>query len=250
MNQEKHWNTIGSDYDDTIFDVFNSDIKHILKRYVKKFSNPNHTVIDFGCGTGKAFPLLTQHFKNIIGTDLSVALLKQAKARNFPHVEVIKADLSKPLNGFPQAEFAFCCNVIMLQDEKKNFNMLQNIYRQIKSNGHAMLIVPSMESMLFANMQLVRWYEKEGKTIAQIPSEEFDYFKNNKLKTLLGYFHIDHVPTKHFLKEEMEFLCKQIGFDIMNIEKVSYSWQTEFAKPPKWLKDPGPWDWLFVLHKA
>jgi hypothetical protein len=128
--------------------------------------------------------------------------------------------------------------------------MLQNIYRQLKSNGHALVVVPSVESMLFANMQLVRWYEKEGKTLTQIPSEEFDYFKHDKLKTLLGYFHIDHVPTKHFLKEEMEFLCKQIGFKILKTEKVLYNWQTEFSKPPKWLKDPGPWDWLFVLNKA
>ena len=169
MNQEKHWNTIGSDYDDTIFDVFNSDLKHILKRYVKKFGNPEHTVIDFGCGTGKAFPLLAPHFKNIVGTDLSAALLKQAKARNSQHVTVIKADLSKPLKGFPKAEFAFCCNVIMLQDEQKNINMLQNIYRQLKTKGKALVVIPSMESMLFANMQLVRWYEKEGKNVSQIP---------------------------------------------------------------------------------
>ena len=33
------------------------------------------------------------------------------------------------------------------------------------------------------------------------------------------------------------------------IEKINYNWKTEFNQPPKWLKEPYPWDWMCVAEK-
>ncbi len=33
------------------------------------------------------------------------------------------------------------------------------------------------------------------------------------------------------------------------VDKVEYDWSTEFADPPKWMRDPLPWDWLFVVER-
>jgi hypothetical protein len=32
-------------------------------------------------------------------------------------------------------------------------------------------------------------------------------------------------------------------------QKIEYNWDTEFIKPPKWLKEPRPWDWMVVARK-
>ena len=28
------------------------------------------------------------------------------------------------------------------------------------------------------------------------------------------------------------------------VRKIAYPWTTEFAEPPRWMREPYPWDWL------
>src|SRR6185295_13681373 len=114
MDQESHWDTIGGNYGGEIFDVFRSDRNKILARYFKKHTNPAHTAIDFGCGIGKAFPYLSPAFAKILAIDISSELLHIAKQSPFKNIDFKQADLAKPNLKFPRADFAFCCNVIML----------------------------------------------------------------------------------------------------------------------------------------
>ena len=64
-----------------------------------------------------------------------------------------------------------------------------------------------------------------------------------------GVTNIDDVPTKHFLKEELELLLSIAGFNVIKIEKIKYKWTTEFHEPPIWLKNPQPWDWMVKAIK-
>jgi hypothetical protein len=51
------------------------------------------------------------------------------------------------------------------------------------------------------------------------------------------------------LEEELIAMFRERGFDITSLEKVRYSWDTEFDQPPRWMKDPYPWDWLLTCKK-
>ena len=64
-----------------------------------------------------------------------------------------------------------------------------------------------------------------------------------------GMVDINGVATKHYLKEELIVLLKDLRFDIASIEKVEYDWSTEFDQPPRWMKEPYPWDWLILAKK-
>ena len=70
MNDALHWNRIAENYDNEIFNVFKNDKKNKLKKFIRKYANKNNTAIDFGCGVGKALPLLAPFFKEIIGVDV------------------------------------------------------------------------------------------------------------------------------------------------------------------------------------
>lgn len=249
MNQEKHWNTIGKEYNDEIFDVFASDKNQILQLYIKKHSNKKNTAIDFGCGTGKAFQYLAPAFKKVIGTDLSSKLLLQAKKRPFKNIEIVKADLSSPKQPFPLVSFAFCCNVIMLPEVEKNYAILNTISQSLKSDGYAMIVLPSIESMLFSSWRLIDWYAKEGVKADDIPNSELNYFKGSKRDLVQGKVYIDDVPTKHYSKEELQVITEACGLKITAIEKVEYDWSTEFAQVPVWMGAPYPWDWLIECVK-
>ena len=49
--------------------------------------------------------------------------------------------------------------------------------------------------------------------------------------------------------EELQLLLTLEGFQVNLIQKINYGWNTEFHKPPRWLKDPYPWDWMCTARK-
>ena len=249
MNEETHWNGIAGRYEDEIFDVFKSDKKKILPAYFEKYANKDHSVIDFGCGIGKAFPYLAQLFKGILAIDISAECIARAKSNPWSNITFIRADLTRPGLRLPQANFAFCCNVIMLPEIKKNEAMIRNIHKALKVSGAAVVVVPSFESILYSSWQLMEWYRKEGVKPGEIADSELSYYKGSKRDILQGIMQISAVPTKHYLQPEIEVLFRNAGLSVLAIDKVEYDWSTEFNAPPKWMREPYPWDWLVECKK-
>lgn len=250
MNERTHWNKIAPDYNEEIFDVFASDRKGILGRYLKLHTSQTGIAIDFGCGNGKAFPLLAPAFKKVLGLDISSNLLKQAKARGYSNVTVQRADLTRKNLELLPADFVFCCNVIMFPNLDKNLKALRNIARALKSGGTALVVLPSLDSALFSSWRLIDIYRKEGVEAVEIPAREFHYFKGSKRDLVQGIVYIDGVPTKHYSGSELEVILPEAGLSITALEKIEYNWDSELANPPDWLKAPYPWDWLVECRKV
>jgi SAM-dependent methyltransferase len=249
MNEEAHWDRIAPGYDDEIFDVFRSDKNQLLPRYFKKHSNTAHRAIDFGCGNGKALAYLSPAFAEILAIDISAELLSKAKGRPFKNVKFRQADLTRQNLRFEPADFLFCCNVIMLPEVEKNRAMFSNVYKALLSGGHALMVVPSLESILFASWRLIEWYRKEGVKPEKIPDSELNYFSASKRRIVDGIIHIDGVPTKHYSEPELRVILRESGLSVKAIERLEYDWNTEFPEPPNWMKEPFPWDWLIECKK-
>ncbi|MBL7857353.1 MAG: class I SAM-dependent methyltransferase [Cyclobacteriaceae bacterium] len=249
MNQEKHWNKIAPSYEDEIFDVFKSDTLKILPKYFKKHADKNNLAIDFGCGVGKSFAYLSPLFKTILATDISAECISIAKQKGYPNIQFKRADLTSTRLSFPQADFAFCCNVAMLPGIQSNIAIFKNIQKALKPNGHAVIVIPSLESILYAAWRLLQWYETEGVNQEDVPNSELNYFKGSKKDIIQGQVYINGVLTKHYTQEEIHVLLKGVGLTVTAIEKVQYNWSTEFSSPPAWMQDPYPWDWLVACKK-
>jgi SAM-dependent methyltransferase len=244
MNEKKRWNVIAPTYNDEIFDVFRSDKLKKLPRYFKKHANPQHSAIDFGCGNGKAFSYLAPKFKHVLGLDISQGLLDQARALGYPNVSLQQKDLAVPNLRLPKAEFAFCCNVAILSDVEMNHRLIKNVQKSLKPKGNAVFVIPSMESVLLSGWRLIDWYKKEGVHPKDIDADEISSFKSKKHEILQGLININGVLTKHYSEPEIEIVFAKAGFTITSIEKIEYDWNSEFSKPPTWMKAPFPWDWL------
>ena len=250
MNEQSHWDSIGNNYNNEIFDVFKSDRKKRLAFYFAKHSGKKKSAIDFGCGNGKSFSYLSPLFKDVLAIDISFELLEQARQRPFQNIQFKRMDLSRRTSKLPPVDFIFCCNVIMLPEVEKNINMFKNIRKALKNNGSAVLVLPSSESILFSSWRLVDWYKQEGVAPKKIDKDELHYFKGTRTEIIQGIFYIDNVPTKHYSACELEVLLAQSGLRITALDKVEYSWNTEFQSPPKWMKAPYPWDWLIECKKG
>lgn len=244
MNEEAHWDRIAPGYDEEIFDVFRSDKNRLLAKYFKKHGNPTHQAIDFGCGNGKALPYLSQAFGEVLAIDISAALLKTAKGRGFKNARFQQADLTRNNLRIEPVDFLFCCNVIMLPEVEKNRAMFRNVSKVLRKGGNGVLVVPSLESILFASWRLIEWYRKEGVKVEKIPASELRYFAASKRRIVEGIIHIDGVPTKHYSEPELRVILAESGLNVMAIERLEYDWNTEFPEPPNWMKEPFPWDWL------
>ncbi len=242
MEERRHWNRIGSNYNDEIFDVFKSDRNQLLSKIVRKYSNQDHTAIDFGCGTGRAFEYLAPAFKSVFGVDISDNLLAIAKQTSFNNITLKQHDLTKPLKA--SADFGFCCNVIMLPEVDLNRVMLKNVRKCIKPGGHVVIVLPSLESFLYSAWRLIEWNKNEGTAPEEIDASELAGFKGTKTDLIQGIVRIDNVKTKHYLETELQVLFKDAGFDDIIINKLEYDWTSEFSSPPKWMKEPYPWDWI------
>ncbi len=249
MDQQAHWDKIGNKYDGEIFDVFHSDKNKVLPRYFKRHANATHHAIDFGCGMGKAFPYLAPAFKSVLAIDISAELLKIARQTVYTNIAFKRADLTSPRVNFPVSDFVFCCNVIMLPEPQRNVAMIRNVHKALRTNGSALIVVPSMESVMFSTWRLMEWYRREGIGTDDIPNTEFNYYSASKRKMLHGIIHIDGVPTKHFSELEIHVLFQEAGLAVTAIEKIEYHWNTEFDSPPAWMKSPYPWDWLIECKK-
>jgi SAM-dependent methyltransferase len=250
MNQKAHWDRIGIKYDGEIFDVFKSDKSGKLSAYFRKHANGKHHAIDFGCGMGKAFAYLAPAFDKVLAIDISSELLSLAKESPYKNITFKRADLTGSNLVFPPADFVFCCNVIMLPEPEKNAAMIRNVHKALRANGNALIVLPSMESVLFSTSRLIDWYRKEGTSLEEIPATEFNYYSAGKRQLLQGIIHIDGVPTKHYSEPEIRVLFGDASLQVTAIEKLEYDWNTEFDTPPRWMKAPYPWDWLVECKKT
>jgi hypothetical protein len=115
----------------------------------------------------------------------------------------------------------------------------------VKKNGQLLLVVPSLESSMLVSVIRHRWNpDKDAETYISKSKKSHQF-----INLLHGNAELDNVPTKHYLKEELELLLKMEGFEAIAFKKIEYDWKTEFYKPPAWLKTPQPWDWMVIARK-
>ncbi len=248
MNR-KYWETMAPKYDDEIFDVLRNDSSGKIVAAIEKISSKKKTVIDIGCAIGKWIPLLAAQFKEVQAADISAINLQIAKEkyRHFKNVEYQRMDMSADKLSVRPSDAAICINAILTDSLKKRINFFQSLALSLKKGGHLVLVVPSLESKLYTNIIAHRW-NVDGDHQEKIPSSKKAFELANNIKQ--GVTDIDNVPTKHYLKEELDLLLSLEGFKVQAIEKINYTWQTEFHHPPKWLKSPYPWDWMCLAKKS
>lgn len=248
---KSYWNRMGKNYRDEIFSVSESDKCKVIEKQLKKFSGRNKIVADFGCGIGGFLPMLSKHFRKVYAIDFSKSCLQKAKSLN-EHLDNVSfhcADLTAGKLSLPKVDFILCVNAVITSSLTKRAGILKNIAAHLTKGGYLFLVVPSLESILFANFRLIDWNLRDGMSPAAAVVSDFDKTTLFPAHLHQGIVEIDRVPTKHYLKEELTAILEDLRFKTRLISKVEYGWDAEFNSPPAWMKSPYPWDWLVVAKK-
>jgi SAM-dependent methyltransferase len=249
---EGHWDKIAPCYDSEIFDVLANDTNGKLLSYISQFASKKLVAGDFGCGVGKFLPTLSKKFRCVHAMDISGACLKvaEARCRHLPNIEYLRVDLADDSAKLKKVDFALNVNVAIMACRRTLAEILKKISQSLRGGGHFVLVVPSLESMLFSEFRLIQWNLKSGMTHERAISASMEEAEGTlDLRLEEGLVDIDGVATKHYLKEELIVLLEELRFNIEAIEKVEYDWSTEFDQPPRWMKEPYPWDWLVLSKK-
>ena len=246
--KRSYWEDMAERYNEEIFDVRRQDKKALITRAIKKYADRSHRVIDIGCAIGKWFPVLSPLCKEVIALDISKANLEIAK-KTYPrlnNITYLQRDMSRASIKLPVCELGICINAILTPLSKDRRTFFTNLSRCIACNGTLIVTVPSMESYLLSR-RIQQEYKIDRSVFKPLSSPAKGLRNWNNL--LEGVFDIDDVPHKHFLAEELHVLFSRAGFTPVQLKKIEYSWKTEFNTPPRWLRHPGPWDWMMVAKR-
>ena len=245
----RYWERVGDRYEKEIFSSSLSDTSGVIRRRLDELANPGAAVADFGCGVGYYLPLLARRFRAVHGIDFAESLLEQARERTqrLENVSLHQANLAsgRAKIALPKLKVGICANVLISEDPAMRRGILRTIHRYLAPGGRLLLLVPSLESALFTNQRLVEWNRRLGWSEAQAVASGLTPSRD----LMRGLVRLEKVATKHYLREEASLLLEKAQFTVSSCDKAEYSWETEFEDPPRWMKKPGPWDWLFVARR-
>ncbi len=246
---KNYWENISKNYNSEIFDVLKSDKSRIIASWINEVSSTKKTIGDVGCGIGKWLPLLSKQFGKVYAIDISSNNLDycEKKFKRLKNISYLNTDMSLSMKKLYSFDTILCVNAILTESLSKRTLFFNNIFANLKTKGNLILVVPSLESVLYSAFVLERYNRKMGfptKKSAEMKGKN-EYFKFRQG----GIVNIDKVPTKHYLKEELISTLTEVGFNEITIGKTEYSWDTEIDNAPKSLKDPYPWDWVIKATK-
>lgn len=243
-----YWEKMAPAYNDEIFDVLHNDKKALIRSVINKYASKKKTVIDIGCAIGKWLPVLSPAFKKVVAVDISAKNLEIAKQLypQYKNVEYLRADMSGRKTKVPACDFGICINAILTPSLKDRTIFFQSLSACVKRGGRIVITIPSLESWLLTNI-IQQQYKIDRSLFPATTNAKEAIRKWNNIRQ--GNTEIDEVPHKHYLKEELQLLLANEGFVAEDFQKIEYDWTTEFIKPPEWLKEPRPWDWMVVAQK-
>ena len=134
------WDKVAGLYD--LFEnIYNGKVNRQLCKEVAKLIQHSDKVIECACGTGMITKYIAPKCEELIATDFSIGMLKQAKrnCRDFPNVKIKKANIMELKYKDEEFDKVIAGNVIHLLDEPDA--ALSELERVCKKGGK--IIIPT-----------------------------------------------------------------------------------------------------------
>jgi len=145
----------------------NSLHKAIFERFDQNFDPAATTVLDFGCGTGLLTKSLEGKVKQVVGVDVSKAMIKVYNQRGYDNAVGVCEDVVEPFPAQLEGrKFDFIISCYALHHVPDPSKRVQILATYLKPGGHLLFgeLEPSKNSPreFFAQGELADWMKAAG----------------------------------------------------------------------------------------
>lgn len=234
MNRQQ-WNRLGKVFSEEVCDIVREESGDELRRYVSlaRPSAKHSVLVDLGCGVGTFIARFGNRFAEVVGVEFAATTIAQAKERcaGMSHVTWLTRDIVRAAGEIGRrADLSVCLNVITSASAAKRAVLWQSLADVTKQGGHALLVVPSLES------------ERMVQTIIQGATKP-------RLATSGGLVVREEATQKHFEEGELKAILGDHGFRVRKLGKASYPWSIEGVRETATRAANRPWDWICLAER-
>jgi SAM-dependent methyltransferase len=234
MNRAQ-WNQLADEFETEVCDIAREETEDRLSRYVRavRLFPKSSVLVDLGCGLGSFIRRFHDRFLEITAVEYAPRIIARAKKNcaGVAKVRWLTMDIPRSAKTIGTvADLTVCMNVITSPSQAKRNAIWKAVAKVTKPNGHALIVVPSLESE-----HMVQRASRRG---AKLPATMQG-----------GLVQRDDAVQKHFERQEFGMILSQYGFVAVRLGRAYYPWSKEGMRKPRFAGANEPWDWVCLAQR-
>jgi SAM-dependent methyltransferase len=236
MVSRKEWDKLADDFEKEVCDITRETKDDRIARLVRSLSlDPQKSVlVDLGCGLGTFLGRYGRHFAECFGVEHAPRIIARARKRYAGRGIVWMTSSLPPAARWigRRSDLTVCMNVITMPQARIRESMWASIAAVTRKHGHALIVVPSIESDRM--VERVAYGTPLAEAKADAPG---------------GLVDRGGTRQKHFARDELHEVLARHGFRPKKIQRITYPWQKEGLRKPRNAGTRRPWDWLVLAQR-
>ncbi|MEI9994619.1 MAG: class I SAM-dependent methyltransferase [Rhizomicrobium sp.] len=234
----KEWDKLADAFEREVCDITRETRTDRIARIVRGLSlkAKKPVLVDLGCGLGTFVARYGGLFAHSYAVEHAPRIIARAKKALAGRKDVTFLTSNIPPAAKKigrRADLAVCMNVITMPEDRIRESMWNGIARVTRKGGHALIVVPSIESDRM--VERVAY----GTSLAQAKAEAPG-----------GLVDRGGARQKHFARDELHEILGRHGFRVSKLQRVTYPWQKEGLRKPRGAGTRLPWDWLVLAERV
>jgi len=227
------WDKLAPEFESSVYDIVATDTRGVLSDLVDhaRPRRTRDTLIDLGCGIGTFVKAFGDRFAKVVALDFSPVMIERARERlaDMKDVEWIVSDIPRAAESLSgRGDLVVCLNVITSTSAAKRAAIWDALREITRPGGHALVVVPALESAQMIAALDDRVSIGEGRAESHVETEGS--------------------AQKYFTRDELAEVVPAHGLEIVRIEQVHYPWSEELADGrPSGRRTP--FDWAILARR-
>jgi SAM-dependent methyltransferase len=232
--KQAYWNSAALDFESDVCDITREETADLVKRHVAlaKPKRKDSVLADLGCGVGTFIERFGPRYGNVIGVEFAPRIIAQAIKRcaAMPNVTWRTMDIPRAAKEIgAKADLTVCMNVITSASAAKRAALWSSLAHVTRKGGHALVVVPSLES---------EWLVRAA------TKEKFEPMRKG------GLVKRDDAWQKHYERAELDRIFNACGFAPRRVDRAYYPWSIEGMRETAARAKNRPWDWMCLARRV
>ncbi|HXC56046.1 MAG TPA: hypothetical protein VNU97_12185 [Rhizomicrobium sp.] len=237
MVSRKEWDRLADDFEREVCDITRETKSGQIDRLVRGLpvSAASSVLVDLGCGLGTFVARYGGLFRESFAVEHAPRIIARARTAlaGRDGITFLTSSIPPAVRRIGRrADLTVCMNVITMPQADIREQMWRSLARVTRHRGHALIVVPSIESDRM--VERIAYGTTRAEAIAAAPD---------------GLVDRGGARQKHFAREELRAVLARHGFRAERLQRVTYPWAKEGLRKPRNARTRRPYDWLVLAER-